>query len=276
MFESLTAFIPQLEEESFGKWIVDRTQRGTIKSPTQWPYVDYAKTVIAFENAFLKFCDVHPEFENTRYAETLKEHGIDWDTPSMTGADVSQMEAKGVIALLTGAFRAEHFCDGALLNFLENGSILRWLKRLQEIDTRNSANPARGAAFQKSVQRWFQMHYGRAFELEKKLAIGAPAKLHKFDLVDENDTVAIECKRYTWTETGNVPSAKMIACNEAVFFLSFLPACYETFLVMLRSEHPHREETLAEHYFRMNRHLLGRTKVAEYDPETDELRVIDQ
>ena len=52
----------------------------------------------------------------------------------MKDADISSMDAKGVIALLIGAVRAERFCDGALLEFFEEGYILRWLERLAEID----------------------------------------------------------------------------------------------------------------------------------------------
>ena len=49
---------------------------------------------------------------------------------------------------------------------------------------------------------------------------------------------------------------------------------YDKYIVMLRSYHEKRKESLAEYYFRTNRHLLGAIKVAEYDPETKELRVV--
>jgi len=106
----------------------------------------------------------------------------------------------------------------------------------------NSDNPRRGALFQRQVLEWFQNEYGVEFELEKKIPIGNPAKDHKFDIVDAAGTIAIECKRYTWTETGNVPSAKMGFTNEAAFYLSFLPDSYEKYIVMLKSHHPKRNE----------------------------------
>lgn len=140
----------------------------------------------------------------------------------------------------------------------------------------NSDNPKRGADFQKQVLGWFQNEYGIEFELEKKIPIGNPAKDHKFDIVDTAGTIAIECKRYTWTETGNVPSAKMGFTNEAAFYLSFLPDSYEKYIVMLKSLHPKRNESLAEYYFRTNHHLIGKIKVAEYDPEKNELRIVGQ
>ena len=36
--------------------------------------------------------------------------------------------------LLWGAVRAERFCDGALLDFFESGSVLKWLEWLKTID----------------------------------------------------------------------------------------------------------------------------------------------
>ena len=138
----------------------------------------------------------------------------------------------------------------------------------------NSDNPKNGAIFQRQVCDWFQAEFHKEFELEKKLLIGDPAKEHKFDIVDRDNTVAVECKRYTWTETGNVPSAKMGFTNEAAFYLSFLPDSYDKFIVMLYSWHEKRKETLAEYYYRTNRHLLGGIKVAEFDPEKNQMRII--
>ena len=138
----------------------------------------------------------------------------------------------------------------------------------------NSDNPINGAVFQRQVLQWFQKNYDTAFIPEKKIPIGNPAKDDKFDIVDTKGTIAIECKRYTWTETGNVPSAKMGFTNETAFYLSFLPETYEKYIVMLKSHHPKRNESLDEYYYRTNRHLLGKTKVAEYDPSREELHIV--
>ena len=140
----------------------------------------------------------------------------------------------------------------------------------------NSDNPKNGADFQKAVQKYFINKYGSGFELEMKIPIGNPAKEHKFDIVHPDRKIVIECKRYTWTETGNVPSAKMGFTNEAAFYLSFLPDDYEKYIVMLRAYHSKRSESLAEYYYRTNRHLLGKTKVAEYDPGSKKMRVVGE
>jgi len=140
----------------------------------------------------------------------------------------------------------------------------------------NSDNPRIGALFQRQVMEWFREQYNTEFILEKKIPIGNPAKDHKFDIVDAARTKAIECKRYTWTASGNVPSAKMGFTNEAAFYLSFLPDTYEKYIVLLKSCHPKRKESLAEYYYRTNKHLLGRIIVAEFDPANNTFRVVGQ
>ncbi len=139
----------------------------------------------------------------------------------------------------------------------------------------NNSNHAEiGAAFQKQVRDIFQQIYGMEFELEKKIAIGDPPKYHRFDIVDEFGKIAIECKCCTWTGNGNVPSAKIGHTNEAAFYLSFLPDTFEKYIVMLYSYNSRRNETLAEYYYRTNRHLLGHIKIGEFNPETGELHII--
>ena len=141
---------------------------------------------------------------------------------------------------------------------------------------KNSDNPRVGKAFQIAVKEWFDEAYDRTFSLEQKILIGNPQKLHSFDIADQNESVVIECKCYTWTETGNVPSAKMGFTNEAAFYLSFLPEITEKIIVMLRANHPKRSETLAEYYFRTYRHLLGKIKVYEFDIQTREMNFVGQ
>jgi len=141
----------------------------------------------------------------------------------------------------------------------------------------NSDHPRNGALFQQQVCKWFEKEYGKRFILEKKIAIGFDPnnrKDHKFDIAAEDGSIVIECKRYTWTETGNVPSAKMGFTNEAAFYLSFLDEPTEKYIVMLYSYNARRGETLAEYYYRTNNHLLKNTKIAEYNPDTDLLQLV--
>ncbi len=140
----------------------------------------------------------------------------------------------------------------------------------------NSDNPKNGTTFQKQVKDWFDKEYNQTFELEQKIAIGNPPKDHKFDIVCEEERIVIECKRYTWTETGNIPSAKMAFTNEAAFYLSFLSEKYTKYIVMLCSHHQKRNESLAEYYYRTYKHLIGDIHILEYDPENDVMKEISE
>lgn len=133
-FELLTVFIPQMQPNTYGKWIIDKKNDGSKEHPIQMPFVDYSETIDKFIDTLYEFCESHPEYEHTNYHATLESHGLEWGQTSMEAADVTGMDAKGVIALLIGAVRAERFCDGALLSMLEKGCILRWLNRLEQID----------------------------------------------------------------------------------------------------------------------------------------------
>lgn len=133
-FDVLTKYISMIKSDSIGEWIVDKQNDGTPEHPIQMPFVGYSRMVDSFQEDLYKFCDEHPEYEHTRYGETLEKNNIEWSTESMQAADVLKLDAKCVIALLIGAIRAERFCDGALLGFFNSGSILRWLDRLKEID----------------------------------------------------------------------------------------------------------------------------------------------
>lgn len=133
-FDVLKKYISMIQSDSIGEWIVDKENDGTPEHPIQMPFVGYSNMVDSFQEDLYKFCDEHPEYEHTRYGETLEKNNLEWNTESMQAADVSKLDAKCVIALLIGAVRAERFCDGALLGFFNSGFILRWLDRLKEID----------------------------------------------------------------------------------------------------------------------------------------------
>ena len=137
----------------------------------------------------------------------------------------------------------------------------------------NTQNPKTGRDFELAVKAWFEAQYGQCFEHNKSFSIGNPPKPHRFDVVSSDNSIIAECKCYSWTETGNIPSSKMGFVNEAVFYLSFIRAA-NTYIVMKKSVHARRTETLADYYFRTNKHLLGDTKVLEYDAEKNIMREI--
>ena len=134
MFESLTVFLPQLQGDEYGEWIIDRTNDGTPEHPIQFPFVEYGRTVTDLVDAIYQFIDNHKEMELNNYRGILEASNIEWDSESMKKADVSALDGKTVMAMLIGAVRADRFCEGALQDFCKDGSIAKWLQRLKELD----------------------------------------------------------------------------------------------------------------------------------------------
>lgn len=81
-------------------------------------------------------------------------------------------------------------------------------------------------------------------------------KLHSFDLGNADLKVLVECKAHTWTEGGNVPSAKLTVWNEAMFFFHAAGLGYRKILFVLRDFNLKRNETLAQYYIRSFSHLI--------------------
>ena len=134
-FQLLTDYISKLQGIESGKWYPDRqTGDGTVEKPFQMPHVVYPNVIYDLERDIYLFEKRNPHYELKTYQSILKEHNIEWSDESMENVDVSNLEAKVVLALLLGAFRAERFCDGAIKGFIENGCIQRWLERLKDIE----------------------------------------------------------------------------------------------------------------------------------------------
>ena len=81
-------------------------------------------------------------------------------------------------------------------------------------------------------------------------------KSHNFDLGDYDRKVLVECKAHTWTEGGNVPSAKMTTWDQAMYYFYAAPSEYRMIFFVLRDFSLKRKETLGEYYIRTNFHLI--------------------
>lgn len=134
MYSQLTKYLSTIENDLFGKWIIDRKSTGTLENPIQMPYVSYSNMVEHFIDDVYDFISDHPEYELNHYHDILESCNIKWEQSSMQNADVSLLDGRCIAALLVGAVRAERFCDGALLSFFKSGAIQKWLLRLKEID----------------------------------------------------------------------------------------------------------------------------------------------
>ena len=136
-FENLIKYLPLLEDDNIGTWIIDRENDGSPEHPIQMPFVNYSEMVHDFIKDVYDFEEKNKDFELTRYGEILEKNGLEWGSKSMSEADVSSLDGQCIMALIMGAVRAERFCDGALLGVFKDGSIKKWLERLKKIDTNN-------------------------------------------------------------------------------------------------------------------------------------------
>lgn len=133
-FEILTKYIPKLQEDHIGEWVIDQENDGTAERPIQMPFVNYSETVQRFIDDVYTFAEQHQEMELTRYSEILSENGIEWGSNDMEHVDISNLNAQCVLALIMGVVRAERFSEGAIFNFFKSGAILKWLERLKNLD----------------------------------------------------------------------------------------------------------------------------------------------
>lgn len=132
-YDNLIKYLPALEDDNFGDWILDRENDGTPEHPIQMPFVSYSAMVHQFIEDVYAFVDENKDFELNHYYTILEQNGLEWGSKSMREADTARLDGKCIMAMIVGAVRAERFCDGALLGFFKDGSIGKWLERLKEL-----------------------------------------------------------------------------------------------------------------------------------------------
>lgn len=133
-YSVLTKYINLLKNDIVCEWSCDKENDGSSERPMHLPFVIYSITVDKLTDDIYKFAKESDEIVLSKYADILNANGIKWGYDSMMKADASELDAQCILALLIASLRAERFCDGALLEFIKNGAVIRWLKRLQELD----------------------------------------------------------------------------------------------------------------------------------------------
>lgn len=127
----------------------------------------------------------------------------------------------------------------------------------------NSDNPRIGKEFQRMVLAYAKDHFLQDFIEEKPVNIGNPPTPHKFDVVSADESIIIECKCYTWTEGGNVPSAKLATLDEAVLYMKSI--CHPAKKIIAMKAAENNGVSLAEYFCDKKGHLLGDISVWEFD-----------
>jgi len=134
-FKVLTKYIAKFSEtKSYGEWFTDSENNGAPEHPIQLPFVVFDDIVDLFVSEFYQFAESHPEYQLTNYSLILRNNAIGWNGESMRNVNTDALDEQCILALIMAAIRAERFCDGALFGFFSDGYILKWLKRLKEID----------------------------------------------------------------------------------------------------------------------------------------------
>jgi len=118
------------------------------------------------------------------------------------------------------------------------------------------SNTQVGKDFEKSAMEFFSTQ-GLSLHENVSINIGINGtRPHSFDLGNLARKVLVECKSHTWTEGGNVPSAKMTTWDQAMYFFYAAPKGYRKIFFVLKDYSAKRQETLAEYYIRTKPHLI--------------------
>ena len=134
IYEPLARYLNAMKNDNIGEWKIDKENKGTPENPKVFPFVMYSRMVDCFIDDVCNFVSSYPEYHLTSYYGILEENNLEWGMDSMLNADVSELDARCILALIVGAVRADRFCGGALLKFFKEGAIEKWLLRLEELD----------------------------------------------------------------------------------------------------------------------------------------------
>lgn len=132
----------------------------------------------------------------------------------------------------------------------------------------SNSNKKKGDGFRDLAMPILEEELTTILKPEVKISIEEPKIEHAFDLANENNSIVIECKNYTWTKAGNVPSAKVSTINEAVLYFTFLDTNVKKILCLKKSVHIKKQGSLADYYVRTYGHLLR--DITVYEIEEDE------
>jgi hypothetical protein len=137
----------------------------------------------------------------------------------------------------------------------------------------STSNTQVGRDFESKSKGFLAKELKCALQPNFSVKIGINGKLkkpHSFDLGSNDKKVIVECKSHTWTESGNVPSAKMATWNQAMYFFLAAPKGLRKIMFVLSSYNQKRKESLAEYYIKTYSHLIPEdVEIWEYDEKNN-------
>lgn len=129
-------------------------------------------------------------------------------------------------------------------------------------------NAGVGAAFETMARTFFRSNAGIDLTPNFSVPVGVSnqKKPHRFDLGSRSPAVLVECKSHTWTQTGNMPSAKMTVWNEAMYYFHIAPDEFRKIMFVLK--HHRRGLSLASYYLQTHGHMVpDRVEIWEFDTD---------
>jgi hypothetical protein len=134
------------------------------------------------------------------------------------------------------------------------------------------SNTKAGDNFENTSWEYFK---NQGIELFKQyvIEIGIEHKKnHRFDL--GNSSTLIECKTMKWTEGGNVPSAKILNWNVAMYYFYLAPSQYEKIFFVERDYDQGYGKTLLEYYIDNHYNLIPKdVQLYDYDTENKQCKI---
>jgi len=127
-----------------------------------------------------------------------------------------------------------------------------------------------GRDFEEKIRAYFQnQSIPLTPNISISIGINQKQKPHKFDLGNDTKKIIVECKSHTWTESGNVPSAKMTTWDQAMYYFYVCPSGYRKIFIVLKDYCSKRKETLCDYYLRTKEHLIPEdVEIWEFDQLT--------
>ena len=139
----------------------------------------------------------------------------------------------------------------------------------------SESNAQVGKAFELAALRHFKSQNVN-LNLSHAIDIGISDRIkkrHAFDLGSDSEMILVECKSHRWTSGHNIPSAKLTAWNEAMYYFYAALEGYKKILFVSRHLRGGDGESLADYYVRTYEHLIPKgVEIWEYDEVTGAVR----
>ena len=122
-----------------------------------------------------------------------------------------------------------------------------------------------GSEFEDLVRDYFaRQGFPLVRNFTVSVGIGEIKKPRRFDWGSAEPPILVECKSHAWTVGGNIPSAKMTAWNEAMYYFYMAPVTYRKVFFALKDL---REgNSLAAYYIKCHGHMIPPdVEIWEYD-----------